>query len=222
MIFNHKNRPKVSWLKATSYRLYFNMILANEPTGKDNGTGDMSIPSPPEVSLAHELKHFILHCEKWPYVHINVIVENNPLKTSNYEDYYPNDFLASEIHAVEAENIVRSQLNLTLRTHYQGQNVFNTKFSGKYKKFYSIDDSREWYNSYYCQDKGDYEKQKLLKSLEKYKSSNIIFSETQYNKWYKSNFKVIIKNSYQIWGLQITDVAKIKTKHPKSICISKK
>jgi hypothetical protein len=92
----------------------FDLGSAQETLGPDDGYMGLAIHGSIEAALAHELEHFRVSDIMSDYLYL---LENNTSK-------YRLPFAPSEILAVQAENFVRYDLGLPLRTHYGGVRVF--------------------------------------------------------------------------------------------------
>tara|TARA_R110000782_G_scaffold270485_1_gene371932 strand:- start:608 stop:13822 length:13215 start_codon:yes stop_codon:yes gene_type:complete len=110
-------------------RLTFNLDKAGNPLDAANGTGDAELESPSEVTLGHELQHFIDKIHK--VKHTQIINPDSPTYKDEEGNLQWNTISSSEVRAVEGENIIRAQMGLKLRTHYGGFNVFNKEVSLK-------------------------------------------------------------------------------------------
>jgi hypothetical protein len=102
---------------------------AGNPLDAANGTGDAELESPSEVTLGHELQHFIDKIHK--VKHTQIINPDSPTYKDEEGNLQWNTISSSEVRAVEGENIIRAQMGLKLRTHYGGFNVFNKEVSLK-------------------------------------------------------------------------------------------
>jgi RHS repeat-associated protein len=123
----------------TKTRFTFNLDEAGNPLDAANGRGDAALESPSEVTLAHELQHFV---DKINNVqHSKVINPKSPTFEDDEGNLQWNTISTSEVSAVEGENKVRSQMGLKLRTHYGGFNVLNKEAStSKFKGFNVLKD----------------------------------------------------------------------------------
>lgn len=110
--------------QANPYLISFNINETNHDA--NNGLGNNGLIRKNITTLAHELEHIRQRLLKLPNMKI-FCADQNPK---------PNIYIPvveyCEILAVEVENMIRKELKVPLRTHYNGVNVFSKKLSKKY------------------------------------------------------------------------------------------
>jgi len=106
MSTNNDTEIALEGLKAQDYQvLYFNFQQACIPYDAKDGHWGNPLETTPEITLAHEIAHFL--DDNKEMLHVD-----------------GKSFRANEVHAVEVENIVRKEMGFKERTHYDGVLVY--------------------------------------------------------------------------------------------------
>lgn len=129
-----------------SFKSGFRLNEVKPPSigGTSFGHQGSELKQNPLTVLGHELSHFKQNILDGVFTADSpekfVINPENPFfETTNENtgatEFEANGIFEGEIYAVKMENIIRSELELPLRTHYKGVNVFNTQASLGKKSF---------------------------------------------------------------------------------------